>query len=190
MTCADIATCTACLNISFAINVSNQCEACGDAIVQCLECYSGSGSLIRCSLCSSNLYFVNSSTGTCDPCSAHVANCQRCDNNTLQCTACYSPYILDYDGSGVASCIPCPSQTFYVNGICYHCSVLIPNCTFCLTTTFCDSCLDNYTYLHPVNAGTQLCFLCSVPMPNCLTCADMTNCTACVDNSFYLDASS
>jgi hypothetical protein len=106
LVCASISTCGTC---SSAYTLSNgSCNincaqgyyqttvslapACAKCPAHCLSC-SQVSSLIICSQCT-DLYYLDSITQSCLPCTSIDSHCYTCQTNAATCTACSTGYIL------------------------------------------------------------------------------------------------
>ena len=170
LSCTSSSTCTQCVNDTFLV-VAGTCEFCNISLQNCLRC----SSTTVCLECDSTAALVGS---TCLLCSTAIPGCSVC--NSVGCALCLSGYGLAANGPGfycvlcsshVSNCLQCyqagpmvclicSPPYVLVSGSCLPCSGAITNCSTCLSSTFCTSCLDQYTYLHYISNTSQLCFKC------------------------------
>lgn len=128
-----------------------------------------------------DLYYLNTTTNTCLPCSSNcikcsMSGCSECitnyvvnENNTcsvlctipmcLSCqnaTACFfcSPFTTLSDDQG--SC-PCNANYYFSDNQCIPCSTSILNCKNCLSSSVCTECNEGYA----LNLSTLACQLIS-----------------------------
>ncbi len=168
--------CTSCLMNYYKIN--NTCVKCGNCVAcnqnGCLRCngydnslgvgFSCGNCISGCTSCQMNStgcmsclngYF---SAGSCKTCSA---NCHNCQNNV--CLSCKQGYILQ-------------------SGTCTSCSVFMPNCYTCLSSTICTKCYTGYPAVNTSNS----CIPCSPTLYGCLSCSSSMVCIRCYSNVYIL----
>jgi hypothetical protein len=176
LACSDANTCSACVpgmtpnsNNVCVLNCQVPCITCLDnQPTMCLSCYYGS------TLSGNTCVFDSSCNGTssCTDCGQGLnlyldgTNCLACptiskciqcsSSNVDNCARCDNEYFVDT----TSTCTLCPTQ-----------------CTGCISTTICTTCVSGYTL--PSDLGAGSCTACSSP---CATCqGSSTYCLSCVD---------
>lgn len=92
-------------------------------------------------------YSPSTYTLTCSPCSLTCGTCSMISSN---CTTCKSGKFL-YQGNCITDCTTVVNVPMYGNttdNVCYDCG---GNCTACVNSTYCTTCVDNSsltTYNH------------------------------------------
>lgn len=112
--CSDSSTCTLC-NSGYKLNTSTKkcdCDPTYNSLPYCLTCTTPT----QCSSCTTNAYFLNSTTLQCQPCPGIHSSCLTCSSELL-CTSCSTNYVV-FTLS--------PTQK-----TCKLCSIQILNCTTC-----------------------------------------------------------
>ncbi|CAG9329821.1 unnamed protein product [Blepharisma stoltei] len=179
-------SCTLCLS-GYYINDQQTCSSCEDNSAGCVAC-SESSTCLKCS----QGYWLDSLS--CSPCSS-IPNCQACDNGTI-CTKCQATYLLNENKSCTSSsiencdvvvsndpstCQQCSTGYFWDTTICKACSVPLPNCDTCSSSTTCSLCKTGYYW------NLIQCSVCTNALKNCLECSsDGTSCSKC-DSGYYLN---
>jgi hypothetical protein len=154
------------------------CNHCPFIIPNCQTCVSNLVSTAQCSLCVS-LYFWNTSTSTCDPCSSSCSSC----SNLLVCTSCPNGLALSETiGWTVSGLCVCDNTTLPLtyydiqSGSCQSCSYIYPSCSSCsivnISGVICNACISS-AYL-----SNNQCVNCP---SSCATC-NAIECLSCPGN--------
>ncbi len=128
----------------------------------CVNCL---GTATNCTSCSiaGQIYFYNSTANQCKLCYHIIPNCATCDYNGTVCYSCNSTLVYLGVTPNVCqncttpclkctaqyACISCVDDTYAIdpsNLMCRLCSLLMPNCATCLTSTVCLTCNNPTTY--------------------------------------------
>ncbi|CAG9329813.1 unnamed protein product [Blepharisma stoltei] len=175
--------CFKCLS-GYYLNNQGTCSSCGAISVGCSTC-----SKTACLECSSG-YWLNSNS--CLPCTS-ISNCQTCINAT-ECTKCEATYLLNENkkctsstirncdvvmSNNPSTCQQCSTGYFWDTTECKVCSVPLPNCDTCSSSTTCSLCKTGY-YL-----DSNRCLACRNALNYCLECSsDCSSCLKC-DTGYY-----
>ena len=150
------------------------CSLCTTIFPNCQTC-STTGTTTTCTLCS-GLYYWNSGTSTCDPCSS---SCTTCSSPTV-CTGCPNNLVLSQNLTGYVTAGVCVCDnstlplTFYdtATGTCEPCTYFFTTCTSCYTNGSAVLCSAASGSTYVANGTTVNC-----PSP-CSTC-DSNGCLTC-----------
>jgi hypothetical protein len=163
--CSSSTVCTACdsgFNLNLA-TVKCDCDHTFNTLPHCQSCLVPQ----NCHVCVA-LYFLNSTTLMCRPCSDIHSSCTDCsDENT--CTSCSAGFALD-------SVAKSGSVT------CRECGKFINNCTLCLSSSLCTDCDFFYGLEGPS------CRICNqLLMPGCESCETSALCLTCDSQTRMID---
>ncbi|ELP86125.1 protein serine/threonine kinase, putative [Entamoeba invadens IP1] len=176
--CDTLDGCTLCQDLYFPKNKTchscveiENCFRCNPAKEECTSC---TGDFIVSSgICVCPSFKYQNSQNTCQFCYNKIVNCKTCketenyssSTNTIKCTECYEPYIVDSNGN----CVLCPLITYYSN-LTKGCR---PNTiSGCLKQVLVDKCLACDTNYYLTNQT------CQAKNSNCLTYSQ-TSCEEC-----------
>ena len=157
----------------YALNSSNQCQACSVSITNCLTC----SNTTYCNSCGSGFTVGTSSNGqrSCQSCSSTIAGCLTCSSNTV-CLSCNTSNLFTLNSTtGKCDC----SSGYILNTAgtaCQACNVTLSNCLTCISTSNCTSCKAGF--YKSTQANGVNCSSCT-QHTGCLECSNLQTCTLC-----------